>query len=158
MKISYKTVSAKVTKTDLLVVLLPEGRKPKLPGGVSIPKSVAASFSGKSRETRFADAIDGPAERALLIGLGEGTSFDLETVRRAAAIAAHKAEKTDPSDKLRQDLHLVELERRRKNIPAAIAILKQVKTAYKDIPEVRAIDGLLTILDPPAPPPTKPKK
>lgn len=65
---------------------------------------------------------------------------------------------SDPSDKLRQDLHLVELERRRKNIPAAIAILKQVKTAYKDIPEVRAIDGLLTILDPPAPPPTKPKK
>lgn len=95
MKVSYKTVSAKVTKTDLLVVLLPEGRKPKLPGGVSIPKSVAASFSGKSRETRFTDAIDGPAERVLLIGLGEGTSFDLETVRRTAAIAAQKAEKTD---------------------------------------------------------------
>lgn len=65
---------------------------------------------------------------------------------------------TDPADKLRQDLHLVELERRRKEIPAAIKILKQAKATYKDIPEIRAIEGLLTILDPPAPPPTKPKK
>lgn len=95
MKISYKALSAKVTKTDLLVVLSPQGGNPKLPAGVSIPKSVAGSFSGKSRETRFTDAIDGPAERVLLIGLGTGKSFDLETVRRAAAIAAQKAEKTD---------------------------------------------------------------
>ena len=65
---------------------------------------------------------------------------------------------TDPADKLRQDLHLVELERRRKDTKAAIAILKKAKAAYKDIPEVKAIDGLLTILDPPAPPPTKSKK
>ncbi|MGB0644631.1 MAG: leucyl aminopeptidase family protein, partial [Akkermansiaceae bacterium] len=94
MKISFKTISAKVTKTDLLVILSPEGRTPKLPSGVTIPKSVEASFSGKSRETRFADTIDGPAERVLLIGLGKGKSFDLETVRRAAAIAAQKAQKT----------------------------------------------------------------
>ena len=95
MKILFKTLSAKVTKTDLLVLLSPEGKTPKLPSGVSIPKSVATSFLGKSRETRFTDAIDGPAERVLLIGLGKGKPFDLETVRRAAAIAAQKAEKTD---------------------------------------------------------------
>ena len=95
MKILFKTLSAKVTKTDLLVLLSPEGKTPKLPSGVSIPKRVATSFSGKSRETRFADTIDGPAERVLLIGLGKGKPFDLETVRRAAAIAAQKAEKTD---------------------------------------------------------------
>ena len=95
MKILFKTLSAKVTKTDLLVLLSPEGKTPKLPSGVSIPKSVATSFLGKSRETRFADTIDGPAERVLLIGLGKGKPFDLETVRRAAAIAAQKAEKTD---------------------------------------------------------------
>ncbi|MDA7908769.1 hypothetical protein N9A99_02485, partial [Akkermansiaceae bacterium] len=94
MKISFKTISAKVTKTDLLVIFSPEGRTPKLPSGVTIPKSVETSFSGKSRETRFADTIDGPAERVLLIGLGKGKSFDLETVRRAAAIAAQKAQKT----------------------------------------------------------------
>ena len=94
MKISFKTISAKVTKTDLLVILSPEGRTPKLPSGVTIPKRVETSFSGKSRETRFADTIDGPAERVLLIGLGKGKSFDLETVRRAAAIAAQKAQKT----------------------------------------------------------------
>ena len=65
---------------------------------------------------------------------------------------------TNSADKLRQDLHLVELERRRNKIPAAIEILKQAKSTYKDIPEVKAVEGLLTILDPPAPPPTKPKK
>ena len=65
---------------------------------------------------------------------------------------------TDSADKLRQDLHLVELERRRDKIPDAIKILKQAKKAYKDIPEVKAVEGLLTILDPPAPPATKPKK
>ena len=69
MKISFKTISAKVTKTDLLILLSPEGRTPKLPSGVTIPKSVETSFSGKSRETLFADTIDGPAERVLLIGL-----------------------------------------------------------------------------------------
>lgn len=64
---------------------------------------------------------------------------------------------THPSDKLRQDLHLVELERRRKNNAAAITILKTAKATYKDIPGTKAIDGLLTILDPPAPPATKSK-
>nr|MBR9810087.1 TIGR03790 family protein [bacterium] len=64
---------------------------------------------------------------------------------------------TDSADKLRQDLHLVELERRRDKITDAIKILKQAKKAYKDIPEVTAVEGLLTILDPPSPPLTKPK-
>ena len=64
----------------------------------------------------------------------------------------------DPADKLRQDLSLVELERRQKNITAAIAILREAKTTYPDIPESKAIDGLLTILDPPAPPATKRSK
>lgn len=95
MKISYKALTTKVTKTDLLVILSPEGKSPKLPTGVTIPNSVVHSFSGKSRETRFVDTIEGPAERLLLIGLGESKPINLETVRRAAAIAAQKAEKTD---------------------------------------------------------------
>ena len=95
MKILFKSFSTKVTKTDLLVILSAEGKTSKLPSGVSISKSVVTSFTGKSRETRFTDAIDGPADRVLLIGLGKGKSFDLDTVRRTAAIAAQKAEKTD---------------------------------------------------------------
>ncbi|MGD1978753.1 MAG: TIGR03790 family protein [Akkermansiaceae bacterium] len=65
---------------------------------------------------------------------------------------------TEPSDKLRQDLNLVELERRQKNTKAALTILRKAKTTYSELPEAKAIDGLLVILDPPAPPATKPKK
>ncbi|MFT6862369.1 MAG: leucyl aminopeptidase, partial [Akkermansiaceae bacterium] len=95
MKISYKTLAGKVTKTDLLVVLSAKGKKPKLPKEVTISEKVLSSFRGETREARFADAIDGPAERVLMIGLGEGKVTDPETVRRAAAIAVKKAEKTD---------------------------------------------------------------
>ncbi len=85
----------------------------------------------------------------------------LEAGQNEPAIKGFKRAKqlfTDPADKLRQDLHLVELERRRKKTAAAIAILKKAKATYKNIPETKAIDGLLTILDPPAPPATKSKK
>lgn len=95
MKISYKTLAGKVTKTDLLVILSAKGKKPKLPKDVTISEKVLSSFGGKTREARFTDAIEGPAERVLMIGLGEGKVVDPETVRRAAAIAVKKAEKTD---------------------------------------------------------------
>lgn len=65
---------------------------------------------------------------------------------------------TEPADKLRQALNLVEVERRRNDKAAALTLLKQAKTAFKEIPEAKAIDGLMTILDPPAPPPAKKKK
>jgi uncharacterized protein (TIGR03790 family) len=63
-----------------------------------------------------------------------------------------------PADQLRQYLNLVELERRRKNNAAAIQILKEAKSRFKKLPETKAIDGLLTILDPPAPPATQRSK
>ena len=93
MKISYKTLGGKLTKTDLLVVFSAEGKMPGLPAGISISKKVLSSFGGKPRETRFTDAIDGPAERVLMIGLGAANPTDPETVRRAAAIAVKEAEK-----------------------------------------------------------------
>lgn len=93
MRISYKTLAGKMTKTDLLVVFSAKGKKPGFPTGVSIPKKVISSFEGKTRETRFTDPIDGPAERVLMIGLGEGKTAKPETVRRAAAIAVKQAEK-----------------------------------------------------------------
>ena len=93
MTISYKSPSAKLTKTDLLVVFAEEGTEPALPKGVKISAKVLQAFGGKERETRFADAFEGPAERVLMIGLGK--EGDTETMRRAGAIAVKKAEKTD---------------------------------------------------------------
>jgi len=95
MKISCKTLAGSLTKTDLLVVLAAEGKKPKLPAEVTVPANALVSFGGKAREARFTDATKGPAARVLFIGLGEDKEIDPDTVRRAAAIAVQQAEKTD---------------------------------------------------------------
>jgi len=65
---------------------------------------------------------------------------------------------TTPADQLRQVLNLVEVERRRKDSAAALKLLHTGKAIFKDLPELKAIEGLLTILDPPAPPPAKTSK
>ncbi|MEJ6643522.1 MAG: TIGR03790 family protein [Akkermansiaceae bacterium] len=65
---------------------------------------------------------------------------------------------TTPADQLRQLLNLVEIERRRKDSAAALKLLRAAKANIKNIPETTAIDGLITILDPPAPPPAKKSK
>ena len=93
MTISFKTKKSKVAKTDLLVVFSKEGEMPVLPPGVQVPGRALAAFGGKKRETRLVDVIEGPATRVLAIGLG--SDDDPETVRRAAAIAVKKAEKTE---------------------------------------------------------------
>ena len=82
-----------MTKTDLLVVFSTEGEKPSVPKGVTISEKVLSAFSGKERETRLTDAVEGAAEQVLMIGLG--AAGEAETVRRAAAIAVKKAEKIE---------------------------------------------------------------
>lgn len=97
VKIAFKPLSGRLTKTDLLIVISAEGKTPKIPSGVSVPPNALKSFGGESRETRFTDAVEGPASRVLFIGLGKGNKFDPDIARRAAAIAVQKAEKTDAS-------------------------------------------------------------
>ncbi len=63
-----------------------------------------------------------------------------------------------PADQLRQDLNLVEIQRRQKNTQGALKILKKAQHEFKDIPEAQSIAGLLTILAPPAPPATRKSK
>ena len=94
VKITYKTLAGRLAKTDLLVVLAAKNKKPKLPEGVSVPPNAIASFGGEARETRLTDATRGPAKRVLFIGLGGDKIVAPEIVRRAAAIAVRKAEKT----------------------------------------------------------------
>lgn len=62
-----------------------------------------------------------------------------------------------PADRLRQELHNVDLTRQAKRKQDAINHLRKIQGEYADIPEAKAIIGLLNILDPPAPPPAKPK-
>ena len=91
MKISLKSLNARLQNTDLLIVFAKQGKKAKLPDGVSIPSNAVAAFGGEERETRLTDAISGPAKRVLQIGLGDGSVTTSELMRRAAAIATKKA-------------------------------------------------------------------
>lgn len=61
-------------------------------------------------------------------------------------------------DQLRQILNQVELERRRKDPEKALGLLKIAVKKFSDLPQVKAAQAQIVILDPPAPPATKSKK
>jgi leucyl aminopeptidase len=96
MKLHVQDVRS-VPRCDLLAVLGVQGEKPAPPPGVKVPPLALASFQGEFRETRLTDALSGPAARLLQIGLGKREELDHERLRRAAAIAAKKAEKVRAS-------------------------------------------------------------
>jgi len=64
---------------------------------------------------------------------------------------------SEREDQLRQVLNQVELERRRKNTSRALALLRSASSKFSDLPQAKSIAALKVIVDPPAPPPTKPK-
>ena len=68
-----------------------------------------------------------------------------------------KALYTEKVDKLRVEMHLVDIMRNGGKKPQAIAKLRGLVDTYKDIPEHKAAQTWLNVLDPPPPPPP-PKK
>ena len=71
---------------------------------------------------------------------------------------AARAMYTAPADKLRQDLHLIAIDRAAGRKDAAIEALRSTTGRYVGIPELEALKGWLDILDPPPPPPADPNK
>jgi uncharacterized protein (TIGR03790 family) len=63
---------------------------------------------------------------------------------------------SDQRDRLRQELHLVALDRAAGKKPEAVRRLRDLKLTYAGLPEAAAITGWLNILDPPPPPPAQP--
>lgn len=59
------------------------------------------------------------------------------------------------SDKLRQQLHLIDSYRRTNENEAALEIIATAQQRFGDIPEAKALLALKIILDPPAPPPAQ---
>ncbi|MDB4354174.1 TIGR03790 family protein [Akkermansiaceae bacterium] len=106
--------------------------------------------------------LKGAAERMKSATLYEAQGFaHLEKKNYEAATAAFTTARThskDRSDQLRQILNQVELERRKKNTSGALSLLRKAAKEYRDLPEIKSVQGLMVILDPPAPPATKPKK
>ncbi len=60
-------------------------------------------------------------------------------------------------DKLRQDFHLIAIDRAAKRRDQALRGLREAQTRYGPIPEADALQGWLDILDPQPPPAPKPK-
>jgi hypothetical protein len=61
-------------------------------------------------------------------------------------------------DKLRQDFHLISIDRAAGRKAQAIEGLRSATGHYVGIPEIEALKGWLDILDPPPPPPADPNK
>lgn len=62
---------------------------------------------------------------------------------------------TKPEDKLRQDIHLIGIDRAAKKKLAALDKISAAQKEFSPLPEVEALNGWKDILDPPAPPPVK---
>lgn len=58
-------------------------------------------------------------------------------------------------DRLRQTLHLVDIQRAAGNKDAATLLLREAEPRFAKFPEGKALTALLNIIDPPAPPPVK---
>ena len=62
------------------------------------------------------------------------------------------------ADKLRQDFHVIAIDRAAKRKDLAVRGLRDAEVRYGAIPEAQALKGWLDILDPPPPPPADPTK
>ncbi len=93
MKLELENRRDSIRPLDFLVVLGFEGKKPGLPRGVKVAAHALSSFRGEFREVRTTDALQGPAKRVLLLGLGKPAALDLERVRRLAALSVQSAER-----------------------------------------------------------------
>lgn len=103
MRIKVESASIVEIKSDLLVVNLFEGVKK--PGGAAavVDKAlegqlsrmlVSKEFCGKSGEVSIVHTLGKlPADKVVLVGLGEQKEFDLDSARKAAAAAVNAARK-----------------------------------------------------------------
>lgn len=78
--------------------------------------------------------------------------------RKQEAKALHFIREAKPlyknaADRLRCDLHVIGVDRDAQRIDLAVKALRQAELIYADIPEIECVKSLITLLDPPAPPP-----
>ena len=93
MKILKKSLNARITKAEILVVFGCKGKKIKLPPGVKLPLGSVEDTNLEFGEARITDSIEGPFQQVLLVGLGDLEKVDSERVRRSAALAINETKK-----------------------------------------------------------------
>lgn len=113
-----------------------------------------------------------PAERRRQLGqaadrTGSGVlaeAVGLECLHRGLAtdaaghFRAAKAAYVATEDKLRQDFHLIAIDRAANRQPQAVRAVRDAQLRYGAIPETEALQAWLDILEPPPPPPPAPKQ
>jgi leucyl aminopeptidase len=92
MKLSFAENGARPPRAPLLVAFTLQGERPALPSGVRFPSAAARAIKGEFRELRHTDAAQGSAAAVLSVGLGKADLLSAERARRAAALAAQRAE------------------------------------------------------------------
>jgi len=81
-----------------------------------------------------------------------------KTAEAAQAFRKAKDFYVKTEDKLRQDFHLITIDRTANRKDLAVKGLRDAQIRYGPIPEAEALKGWLDILDPPPPPPADPTK
>ena len=92
----------------------------------------------------------------LFEALGLTALADGESPVAAGFFDQARAAFTEPRDRLRQEFHLVGIDRAAGRTEAAIARLRTMKFRNDGLPTAAAVTGWLNILDPPPPPPPPP--
>lgn len=106
--------------------------------------------------------LDKAADRTRSGILAEAVGLDLLsqglTTDAIAKFEKAKSLHVATEDKMRNDFHLIAIDRAAGRKEVAIQALREARTRYSSIPESDAIKGWLDILDPPPPPPADPAK
>lgn len=106
--------------------------------------------------------LDLAADRAGSALLAEAVGLDLqEQSLSAEAILYFRKAKSfylADADKLRQDFHVIAIDRSANRKDLAIRGLRDAEMRYRSLPEAESLQGWLKILDPPPPPPANPAK
>ena len=93
MKILKKSLNARTTKSEILVVFGCKGKKIKLPSSVKLPMGSIEDTNLEFGQVRITDSIEGPFQQVLLVGLGDLEKVSSERVRRSAALAINETKK-----------------------------------------------------------------
>jgi uncharacterized protein (TIGR03790 family) len=116
---------------------------------------------GANPDERFLK-LSQAAERTRSGVFHEAAGLELRELKRDAEAVDRfrkaKALYQNDADKLRQDFHIIAIDRAASRKDLAIRGLRDAQTRYSGIPAMDAVKGWLDILDPPPPPPADPNK
>jgi uncharacterized protein (TIGR03790 family) len=137
-------------------------------GGVKQPEDLeyralrAAKLEWPNNPLEYAAQLEKAAERMKSGVLAESLGLDQirlgKPVEASQAFLKALALYPKPVDQLRQNFHLIAIDRAANRKSLAIRGLREAQSRYGSLPEAQALNAWLDILDPPPPPAADPNK